>query len=299
MTPNVQPFRRARGRWLVFLMNTALWGLAVLSALEPEPAFARNGATRTMNCPNCYSSNDFIAAGLAQANSLGVPGLYVVVSQTYARTGLIQVTGEVPACGLSCDEGLLNESAAALGQDGSPLGSDSELNNIDVGLFGVDRSLPLEVPIVPGCGAQQSACGDSLASSTDAGVGVVVGEALEAAGYTSASIPPVLSIAVTFQNGDVAVYQHISGGDITAWKWFAAWNSNHAPIDRNGNVINNNNTAGSGGGIASGITNGMVYGVADYTACFITTTSSQVPLLEISGDFDGDVVLITSTYPPC
>jgi hypothetical protein len=103
-----------------FLMSTALWGLAVLSAL-PEPAFALNGATRAMDCPNSYSSNDFIAAGLAQAYSLGLPGLYVVVSQTYARTGFIQVKGEVPACGLGCGEGLLNASAAALGQDGSAL----------------------------------------------------------------------------------------------------------------------------------------------------------------------------------
>lgn len=297
MTPNVQPFRKARGRWFVFLMSTALWGLVMLSALEPEPALALNGSTVSLSCPSCYSSGDFITSALTQAYSLSQPGLYVVVSQTYARTGFIQVTGEVPACGKACGEGLLNASGAALGQDGGPLGSDAELNNIDVGVFGLDRTFPMYVTAVPGCGAEQSDCGDSLASSTDTGVGIMIGIALAAQGIDVNNLPQVLSIAVTFQNGDVAVYQHVSGGGPYGWIWGQkAWNSNHQPIDRNGNVIVNPNSSGSGSGSGSGATQGplgsLVYGFSMYSDCVFNTSET----ITVNG---GVIIVSDKSYAPC
>lgn len=296
MTPNVRSFRKARGRGFVFLMSAVLWGLSVLSALDPQPAHALNGATRALTCQNCYTSGDFVAAGVAQAESEGLPGLYVVVGQTYARTGLIQVTGQVPSCGLSCGEGLQNVSGVALGQDGSPLGSDSELNNIDVGLFGVDRSLPLEANVIPGCGAQQPGCGTSLATSSDAGIGLEIGDVLTAAGYTEADLPSVLSIVVVFQNGDIAVYTHNSSQNLYVWTYGGyAWNAQHQPIDRQGNVINNPNSAGSGGGGGNGTNGTSTYGFSDYSDCVFKTSVS------LPGNVIGNTVIIQgdASYLPC
>lgn len=292
MMPKVQLCWKARRRWLVFLMSTGLWVLAALSALEAEPALALNGSARTFSCQNCYSSGDFVAAGVAQAKSLGLPGLYVIVSQTYARSGFIQVTGQVPACGLSCGGGLLNVSGTALGQDGGPLGSDSELNNIDVGLFAVDRTIPLSVTMLPGCGAQQSDCGPSLATSTDTAVGFWIGNQLEAAGYVS--IPSVISIVVEFKNGDVAVFKH-TGGDIFSWTWGQkAWNALHQPIDRYGNVKTNQNTSGTGGGTGSGSNGSYVYGFTMYSDC-VFNVSESVPLVGAVSDTQVTIL----TYAPC
>lgn len=296
MTPNVRSFRKAGGRGFVFLMSAVLWGLSVLSALDPQPAHAFNGATRALTCQNCYNSSDFIAAGVAQAQSVGLPGLYVVVSQTYARTGLVQVSGEVPACGLSCGEGLLNVSGAAVGLDGSPLGSDSDLNNIDVGLFGVDRTLPNEADVVPGCGADQPGCGPSLASSSDAGIGIEIGDVLTAAGWTEADLPSVLSIFVIFQNGDRALYTHNSSQNLYIWTYGGyAWNKANAPITRQGKVINNPNTAGSGGGGGNGTNGSLVWGFSDYSDCVFSVTVS------LPGNVNGNTVTIQgdASYLPC
>jgi uncharacterized membrane protein YgcG len=300
MTPKVDPLRTPWGRWWVFLTSVALWSLTLLSAFAPQPALALNGDSRTLFCQSCYSSTDFVTAGVAEANRNVLPGLYVVVSQTYARTGLIRVTGEVPACGRSCGQGLLNVSGAAMEPDGSALGSDADLGTIDAAFFAVDRGFPMSVTIPVGCGAQQSDCGNSLATSTDAGIAYVIGEALQAAGYTQSTVPDVVSIIVVFQNGDKALYQHIPGQDIYSWKFSGyAWNAAGTPINRNGTTKSNPNTAGTGGGGGTGGSGSFVYGFSEYSDC-VWQVSIDVPNLGgVSGGTVSVVGFTAEAYTPC
>jgi hypothetical protein len=129
-------------------------------------------------------------------------------------------------------------------------------------------------------------------------VAYVIGEALLAAGYLSSTIPDVLSIAVTFKNGDVAVYQHIQGQDIHSWKWGGkAWNALHQPIDRNGNVIGNPNTSGTGGGGGSGgVAPGFVWGFSLYSDCVFDVSESVPATGGVSGS---EVTIVTDNYVPC
>jgi hypothetical protein len=195
---------------------------------------------------------------------------------------------------------LINATATALVEGGGPLGSDSDLNGIDVGLFGMDRTVPLVVNLPLDCGGAQSGCGASFAGSNDTAVGLGIGAALQAAGVNTAILPQVISIAVKFKNGDVAVYQHIPGQGGYSWKWGRkAWNSAGQPIDQNGHVIQNPNTAGGGSGTGSGTAQGplgvLTFGFSGYSACVFNANEIFPP----AGGASGDTVIIVASYAPC
>jgi hypothetical protein len=129
----------------------------------------------------------------------------------------------------------------------------------------------------------------------------VIGEVLLAAGYNTSTLPDqTVSITVRFQNGDVAIYQHIVGADIYSWKFSGfAWNSAGKPINRNGTLKSNPNTAGSGGGGGSGGSGNFVFGFSDYSDCIWQVTVQHSDLGSVGSAGVTIVGFQAESYTPC
>ena len=126
---------------------------------------------------------------------------------------------------------LAGESEASL---------ESNYGALDVGLFG-SRTNPKVVNEPP-------AYSGSIINSDDAEVGPGIDNALAAQGINWAELPVGFVITVNFQDGTSA--QFIKTSNLSYhWVWTTvAHNKLKQPINRNGIVIQNTNTAGIGAG---------------------------------------------------
>jgi hypothetical protein len=215
-----------------------------------ESAQALNGYTYVSIC-SCATTGDFVAAAETTAVSYhdvaggSVVGTYSMISTTTARTAYIQVTGQ----------GVLSQghytwvvtAAIPINSSGASIASETESEQeafygaLDQTLLGVNRSGPLTA----NCPDSYS---ESFINSIDEEVGPGIDLALSQEGVSWAGIPIGTVITVNFSDGTTA--QYIKTNNSTDhWAWNGvAHNKSGQPINRNGTVQTNPNTAGTGGG---------------------------------------------------
>jgi hypothetical protein len=232
-------FRYLRVTLLASGIFHALIGFSIIAS-----AHATNGNVYGQSCANCSTTTQFTASAMAGAATWGTPGTYVVVSSTVPMTAYMQVTG---LYGLLYGKPYFYPTAATpISASGSSLAGESEAfleSNyaaLDVGLFG-SRTNPKVVTV-------SSTYAVSIINSDDAEVGPGIDLALAAQGILWADLPVGFVITVNFQDGTSA--QFIKDSNFSAhWVWTGvAHNKNKQPINRNGIVISNPNTAGIGAG---------------------------------------------------
>jgi hypothetical protein len=188
---------------------------------------------------------DFGTAALQQAQALVQPGTYVVSSRNYPRTGYVRVTGSP---GYECDQWgeceyvLQNAYAQLLGENGAPISTAAELNQVDEATFIASRAEKIPpLPINP-------TYAGSFINSDDAFVSPAIGQALLVAGINQGYLPIGTVVIVVFQDGTSAQYRKVCQCT-EMWIWNGkAWNAQGKRITRNGTLVSNPNTTGQGTG---------------------------------------------------
>jgi len=238
-------------RWKSWLVSGGYSAGAVfVSCAVPDQAMAVNGFTQVTTCASCYTRADFVAAGIQTANRFARPGTFLVISNAYARSAFVAVTGEpAPNCYPSngCNPYLINAAGTAETQGGAAMTSDSQLSQLDKGIFAVDRKSPTVVTVSP----QYSV---TFINSLDEEVGPGIDQALANKGINWSTLPVGAIVLVKFQDGTRAAFVKTNSQITIHWAWFGfAWNANGQPINRGGGLIQNPNTSGTGGGSFRGV----------------------------------------------
>lgn len=243
-------------------------------ALAVNPASALNGDIDVLSCA-CQTTSQFSAAAVQESNYNGWGGSYMVVSSTVGSSALMQVHGK-HLIDKNGNDYWLASSADPLDDAGNSLAGQSEsaqesyYQTFDQTTFGVNRSAPTKVNEPPDYAG-------SFINSSEEEVIPGTGNALIHMGINPASIQPGTVITVVFEDGTTAQYVKVSNTATYQWTWngIAHDKAGHR-INRNGTLVSNPNTAGSGSGHAqvTGFGSGSRwgFGVAGAPTCtFITT----------------------------
>lgn len=250
-------------------------GAGVLLACLAGSAYALNGNIYAVSCA-CQTTSDFSAAAIDASNDQGWGGTYLVTSTSVARTALLQVHGKHLIDKFGNDYWLAS-STIPMDDSGTSLAGQSEsaleafYQTYDQTNFGVDRNNPIigTSSILPGLPP-------SFVVSTDVEVSTAINAfvanlAAHGVNFTTGIF------SVTFPaDGTSAEFVESPPGSHN-WVWNGvAHNKNGDRIDRNGNVIPNPNTSGTGGGHAEvsgfGKGSGWTFDVGGFGSCTSVTT---------------------------
>ena len=223
-------------------INVAL--LALFIFLIGPQAHALNGYIRVTACPNCSTSAQFAAHAVIQATTLVRTGTYAVMSQNYDRTAYVRVTGTIKTKireGLPESE-LVDAVGVVIDTEGGAVTSDTQFDQLDQVLFGVNRSNPITVRV-------PSNYAVSFIGNIDEEIVPGIGQGLILKAINPASIAAGTVITVTFEDGTTAQYVKASATATYQWTWNGvAHNAQGQRINRDGSLKSKPNSGGAGGG---------------------------------------------------
>jgi hypothetical protein len=226
------------------LCSIAFGALAWLYFSSGNLAHAYNGYTYVNVC-SCATTTDFTNAAYNTATShhqIGV-NTFTLVSTTTPRSAYIQITGSV----IYLDGVFVWQPGAAIPVDstGASIASETEsekeafYGSLDQTLFNTSRDTPIfstSSQYFPG----------SFINSTDTQVSADIDNFLESMGI---GVGVGSTFTAVFADGTSAEFTAQPTGTNPPWKWNGvAHNKQKQPINRNGTVIKNPNTSGTGGG---------------------------------------------------
>lgn len=206
------------------------------------------------------------------------PGTYVVMSQDYARTAFVQVTGTVKT---RMREGLpetylANVVGTPVNSSGGPVASDDEFDQLDGVMFGASRTTTITGVVVP------SNYAASFIGSLEEEVVPGIGQGVVAKGINPGSIPVGTVITVTFSDGTTAQYVKASNFSTYQWVWNGvAHDAQGRRIDRSGAPVGNSNRGDNGGGEGRNVRNGNTFYIR---GAGIGTCGAAVNRAEYSGE---------------
>lgn len=233
-----------------------LAGLGISFVFGPAQAF--NGNTVLFTCTTCQTPIDFRNAAVSQSNLVDQAAVtYIAIggSSPAGMSAYVYINGYWITDPFSGQNYWNVDTANMMDQNGAILSTDvptaqAQMSVIDVGIFGYSRGS--SSPSVATVQMPPNYDG-SFINSTDEMDSPGIGQALIAKGIDPSSFKVGAKLLVTFQDGSKAVYMKISMTSSYQWTWdgIHAWNAQGQPIDRSGNVKNNPNTSGTGGGSTS------------------------------------------------
>jgi hypothetical protein len=283
-------------RVLTFTRNVArkasplVLGLGIAALGGVPLAFAANGYHYIVPCANCQTTADFIQAAGGEAVFQEQSGHYQVISTSQPATAYIHVIMKMVNHG---GEPIWTvQSATPVDSAGNSLVGNAEVTNesyfasLDQTIFGVSRSAPtvLNEPT-----NYASSFINSLEEETEPGINA----ALAAKGISPGTIAVGTVITLKFEDGTTAQYIKISSVLTTQWQWTGiAHDAQGRLMHRDGSLVANPNTAGSGGGSMSapgfGAGHNWNFNVSGRDLCTMQTT------ITVNGESTGYVY-----FSPC
>lgn len=249
------------------------------------PALALNGNTRVISCA-CQTTTDFINAAksdnLQQQQNL----TYTAISYSTSTTAYIRVTGRYKG---STEPIWVVGAATPVDANGNSLSGNTEAQNqtyfaaLDETIFGANRTLVAANKQPPTVNLSPDYEG-SIINSDDAEIGPGIDSALSAKGILWSDLPSGTVVTVIFEDGTKAQFMKV--GQMTDhWVWNGqAWNKQGQRIDRQGNVLQNQNTSGSASGTAN-----FTYGQVQYNFVWQALCTWE-QTITIDGNGDSDVL---------
>ena len=246
------------------LIHLLIFGFVAMGGCI-APSQAMNSDTTLLICNDCQNLYQFELIALQDAQARVQPGFYMVVSSSDARTAYVRVTGTpMTWCDIAdCWYYLDNPYADAVTESGASVTSLQELEAIDQKVFNVsrkDRIPPLEM---------DPEYASSIIGSEDAFVQGALGQAF--INHDPVINPNNIQVGQTilcvFSDGTKALFIRVSTTSSVQYVWTQiAWNSEGKLIDRQGNLIVNPNTSGTGTG--QGSVSGIGYSFIDNSSGF-------------------------------
>ena len=208
-----------------------------LCAVTTTVAWATAGDAFVINCVTCKATSDFVTAAKQAAWSSSYSklkcdhilppsfhnssGTYIVASQSYPLTALVDVRGYVSfaagGSGYLCNTALHITSATAIDEKGKPIKSDAEMEHIEGFFWGGTRKPgpPQSVTIDP----NQASSPMQIQETFDVVMGGFINNALIKTGVVDLSkIPVGTIIEVKFQDGSKAKFvRGIVTNSLTQW----------------------------------------------------------------------------------
>jgi hypothetical protein len=222
-SPNRPRTRRARA--------LATLGGLLLGWSATAPAY--EGNFFVVQCAHCATIADFATAGLEHARAAMVPGTYVVVSESHARSAYVRVTGQAGTwCDIDyygeCYPTLFNAYGEAVTETGSALIETGQLERIDEALFAINRYQRIEPVMLP------SLYQTSFIHSLDEEIGPGITYVLSQRGINVFNLRMGTRVLVRFPDGTSALFEKVSQTTVM-WRWSGmAWDRYGRPIHRNG-----------------------------------------------------------------
>lgn len=198
---------------------------------------------------------------------------YTVLSTTTSRTAYVQVTGQITYHFRQIPDVTYSTiSATPVDSSGNSIGAETESQQesfytaLDGNLWGVSRSEPLEVDC-------PDAYATSFIGSIDEEIGPAIDQALLAKGINWATdLPNGTIVLVKFSDGTTAVFIKVSSASTDHWVWgLSAHDKNGNPINRQGQLLTNPNTSGTGGGNGDTNSGGFNFLFARDPECYAST----------------------------
>lgn len=115
----------------LFSSRRVLFGLLLIVA--PLSALAINGKIRVVQCAACYTTAEFTASAVSEAEQSLILGTKIVMSVANPRTAFVDVTGVIRnRClpGEGCEAYLSNGAGTAINESGNPISSEAESNRL-------------------------------------------------------------------------------------------------------------------------------------------------------------------------
>jgi hypothetical protein len=260
-----------------------------------DASMALNGYTNVSTCATCKTLADFTTAARAEAQYVGSPGTFAVVSSNNFETAYISVTGTVVMVERdgSPEPELRGVASAPVDESGNSLAGESEsslenfFNYLDQTNFMGNRNAPTGILGVPAsdAGSYTSFIGADL-DDLGARISNWITTDLN---WVSETLPIGTIVTIEFPDHTSAQFIKVSTTATIRWEWTGkAWNAQHQPINQNGTLVNNPNSSGGGTGAFNWGTN-PGYALNGSNTCVTSTTVT----------IGGEVVFFGWHFLPC
>jgi hypothetical protein len=160
-----------------------------------------------------------------------------------------------------------NPVGTPVDESGNAVTSDSEFSLLDASLFGTDRSNPITTLTVPDDQAS------SFINSEEDVIAALVPSLIGPLKLGGNFLANLTVVTLVFTDKTSAEYIKVQSGSSYNWMWDGkAWDKNGHPMNRDGTLKPNPNTAGNGGGSSQSSTGSANFGTQGGNLCQTETT---------------------------